>query len=542
MIDLLDCIRDHAGRDAQAVAIVRRESDGSYSETTYDEIASEADAFAQAFAAQGSVGKILPILAGKSATGVAALIGAMAAGRTAACLNPKWRTPQIEQVLRAGGARLAVVDGTGLLALRGSLEPGSPVRDTRWWLLRGAGFMAMHENAARTLREAAELSDWPVPFATRALPSPAPDAPAACLFTSGSTGMPKGVLVGRQDLAERAQAEVEWFGLSRRDVLLSVLPFSFDVGLNQLLASLAAGATLVILDSWMPPDILRAVAERGVTGISAVPAIWGDFLNAGLRFDCAGAHRSLRYITVSGGDLGPARLEALPSLGDGLQIFKTYGQTEVFRPTCLRPGEFGERPGSVGRPFGRSRVYVVREDGSQAAPEEHGEVVATGLGVMLGYLDGADPQRKLRDNPFRGADDPSPQAVFTGDFGYLDDAGYLYLLGRRDAMLKIQGNRVYPREVAAQLLALPGVLEAEVIGASLGGEGPSLVAFVVLRPGAPAAADLRRQAATRLPPYMVPSAVRALAAIPRTASGKPDYPALLAEAGAGAGAGTRQTL
>ena len=361
-----------------------------------------------------------------------------------------------------------------------------------------------------------------------------------CLFTSGSTGVPKGVLVGRQDLCERAVTEAEWFGLTERDVLLSVLPFSFDVGLNQLMASLVAGSTLVILDSWMPADILRAVAERNVTGISAVPSIWVDFLKSGLRFDREGVHRSLRYITVSGGDLDPSNLEALPSLGDGLQIFKTYGQTEVFRPTCLRPEEFAKHKQSVGRPFGRSRVYVVRDDGGVAAPRERGEVVASGLGVMLGYLDGADEQKKLRENPFRGAQDPGSQAVYTGDVGYLDEDGYLFLLGRRDSMLKIMGNRVYPDEVAAQLLALQGVLQAEVVGVNRGDSGARLYAFVVLGADAPAADELRRQMATRVPAYMVPAFVLTKDAIPRTVSGKPDRPALVAEALAGVDAPARQ--
>ena len=468
MIDVLQCIRAHAQGNAQAVAIVRRESDGSYTETTFGELAAVAEAFAQAFVRHASGGRIVPILAGKSATTVAALIGAAASGHAAACLNPKLRLPQVEQVLRAGKAGVGVLDGTGLLALKGPYGAESPVRTTHWWLVRGSAFLAMHEKAAAELRESATLADWPVAHEDIALPALAPDAPAACLFTSGSTGTPKGVLVGRQDLLERAETEIEWFGLSERDVLLSVLPFSFDVGFNQLMASLVAGSTLVILDSWMPVDILRAVAERGVTGISAVPSIWLDFLRAGFGFDRAGAHRSLRYITVSGGDLDASHLEALPGLGDGLQIFKTYGQSEVFRPTCLRPAEFGARMRSVGRPFGRSRVYVVRDDGSVAAPGERGEVVATGLGVMLGYLDGADEQNKLRDNPFRGPDDPDAKAVFTGDVGHLDEDGYLYLLGRRDAMLKIMGNRVYPAEVVTQLLALPGVLQAEVVGVDAG--------------------------------------------------------------------------
>lgn len=461
---------------------------------------------------------------------MAALLGAAASGHTAACLNPKLRAPQVERILSVGRAPIAVLDGTGLLALKG-IHDASPIRRTRWWLVRGAGFMPMHEKAAEAMRNVTVLEDWPLPAeAATTLPTLAPHAPAACLFTSGSTGVPKGVLVGRQDLLDRANAEVECFGLSESDVLLSVLPFSFDVGLNQLFASLVAGATLVILDSWMPVDILRVAAERGVTGISAVPSIWLDFLKAGHRFDRAGAHRSLRYITVSGGDLKPAQLEALPALVDGVQIFKTYGQTEVFRPTCLLPAEFAEHMRSVGRPFKHSKVYVVRDDGTLAAPGEHGEVVATGLGVMLGYLDGADEQNKLRDNPFRGSEDTNATAIYTGDVGYVDGDGYLYLLGRRDAMLKIMGNRVYPGEVAAQLVALPGVEQAEVVGVERGEGGPRLYAFVVLDRYAPAPDELRRQMASRVPAYMVPAAVFTMEAIPRTASGKPDYPALIAEA------------
>jgi acyl-CoA synthetase (AMP-forming)/AMP-acid ligase II len=534
MLEVLQRIRIHAERHPQAVAIARRMSDGSYDETTYGELALEADAFGRALARHVAEGRVVPILAGKSAAAVAALIGASAAGCVPACLNPKLRVPQVERILEAGHAEIAVADGTGLLAFRGSIGPHSPIRAAQWWLLRGHGFGPMHEKAAESLRAVADVADWPLPDDGTKVLAPDPDLPAVCLFTSGSTGTPKGVLVGRQDLLERADAEVECFGLTERDVLLSVLPLSFDVGLNQLLSSLVAGATLVITDSWMPADILRAVAERGVTGVSAVPCIWQDFLRSGLRFDRAGVHGSLRYITVSGGDLDPANLAALPALCDGLRIFKTYGQTEVFRPTCLRPEEFAERMLSVGRPFGRSHVYVLREDGRVAKPGVHGEVVATGLGVMLGYLDGADVQNKLRDNPFRGAEDPGAKAVFTGDIGYLDEDGYLFLVGRSDAMLKIMGNRVYPDEVAAQLLALPGVLQAEVVGVRKADSATRLFAFVVQAPDAPAADELRRQMGTRVPAWMVPEIVFTKDAIPLTPSGKPDYPALVAEATAGA--------
>jgi acyl-CoA synthetase (AMP-forming)/AMP-acid ligase II len=539
--DLIDDICGHADRDAQAVAIVRRESDGSYVQTTYRQLMAEADMFARALTRHARGARIVPILAGKSATTVAALLGAMAAGYPAACLNPKLRVPQVERILRAGNAPVAIIDGTGLLALKGPYAGASPIRTTHWWLLRGPGFMAMHEKAAAEMRQAAIMSDWPVAVGDAEPPERQADAPAMCLFTSGSTGTPKGVLVTRQDLHERALTEIEWFGLTKRDVLLSVLPFSFDVGLNQLVASLVAGATLVILDSWLPADMLRAVAERRVTGISAVPSIWQDFLRSKLSFDRSGAHRSLRYITISGGDLQPSQLEVLPALGAGLQIFKTYGQAEVFRPTCLLPHEFASRRRSVGRTFGRSKVYIVRADGTRAAPGERGEVVATGLGVMRGYLDGADEENKLRDNPFRGPDDPAPKAVFTGDIGHLDEDGYLFLFGRRDAMLKILANRVYPSEVAAELLALPGVVQAEVVGTTAGDAETRLVAFVVLAADAPTTDELRRRMASRVPAYMVPSAVVAKDNMPRTASGKTDLPALAAEAAALVGAAVRQS-
>src|SRR5262249_33867740 len=160
---------------------------------------------------------------------------------------------------------------------------------------------------------------------------------------------------------------------------------------------------------------------------------------------------------------------------------KTYGQTEAFRATSLKPHEYAAKRYSVGRAFHGVRVYVVREDSTRAEPDEPGEVVHTGLGVMLGYLDGNDPQNKLRPNPFAGPDDPAPRAIFTGDQGYLDGDGYLFLSGRRDDMVKIQGNRIYPNEVRDQLLQVPGVGLAEVVAVKTP-EQTRLAAFVVPAP------------------------------------------------------------
>src|SRR5919197_565477 len=218
----------------------------------------------------------------------------------------------------------------------------------RGQLQRGPEFGAMHEKIVARLGAVAVVHQWEADIADLHIPEPLllPPDPlrlGCCLFTSGSTGKPKGVLIGERDLTARAWAEAQWYQLTAQDVLLNILPFSFDVGLNQVLSTLCVGCSLVLLHSWLPADILDAVSERQVTGISAVPSIWSDFLNANLRFDTRGRHASLRYMTISGGDLSRENLDRLPATLDGVGIIKTYGQTETFRSAALLPPEFARK-------------------------------------------------------------------------------------------------------------------------------------------------------------------------------------------------------
>jgi len=479
---------------------------------------------------------VIPIFMGKSPACIAAMFGAIGAGSAFACLNRKLRPPQINAILGATGPGVAITDGPGATVLAAGLNADSPTARMRWWVVEDEAMLPAQRKAVEQMRAAREAEYWSeVQTQTRA-GSPCHEhnpcrIVGCCLFTSGSTGRPKGVLIAESDLRARAAAEIECFGITADDVLLNVLPFSFDVGLNQVLTAILAGCTIVLLDSWLPADIIRATGEFKVTGISAVPAIWSDMLAAGLSFDPAGAGQSLRYLTISGGDMAPQHLQRMPALAGKAGIFKTYGQTEAFRATSLRPEEFAARTQSVGRPFGSARIYIVRENGSRCEPNEQGEIVHTGLGTMLGYLDADDPQSKLRPNPFRASDDPADVAIFTGDLGWFDEQGYLYVKGRRDEMLKVAGNRVYPQEVVAHLLALGGIAAAEVVGVKSESNETTLVAFVVLASGAAhSAADIRRQLANRVSSYMVPREVVILPAMPRTASGKPDRPALLERA------------
>lgn len=485
--------------------------------------------------------QVFPILAGKSFESVATMVAALGSGRSFCFLNPKWRPPQIQFALHQLQASVCFLDSAGLLAFRSITEQDSWVRGVQWIVLEGDEPRVAKEARTRLAQLASvrSFTDAAGRCFNARESTFAPvfgDFVGACLFTSGSTGRPKGVLVPAGDLDGRIGAEIEWFELTRDDVLLNVLPFSFDVGLAQIMTGLALGAEVVMLESWLPKDILFAIAERSCTCIAAVPSIWIDFLKHGVEIDASGRHRSLRYVTVSGGSLPTVALGRLADALRGVRIFKTYGQTEAFRSTSLRPEDLWRKPNSVGTPFPGVHVRVVRDDGSPCLPGEVGEVVHCGLGTMLRYLDEAsepEDQRKLRRNQFFGAGDEHPFAVFTGDLGFLDEDGYLFLKGRRDDLVKILGNRVYPSEVVEQIASLEGVDDAVVLPIQGASGEAELVAFVVTNGAQCEPTQLRKLLGKRLPSYMVPKHIVLVHTIPRGATGKVDARQLLRDHGFG---------
>lgn len=537
--EILDLISAHAQRRPNAVAIRHLRAGRPADEITWAGLLEQAVRAQRALRLEAPNDRFLPAYVGKSIRKVAILVGAIASGRAYAGISPKFRLPQLLHVLGACGASIALVDSSGLPVLRdGVANAADRLRATRWWWLDPPATSPLTRSALEAVSGALELLEVPKlldaeqPDRDAHSAATSSDRPAVCLFTSGSTGTPKGVLVSWSDLYRRAQAECALFGLGEQDRLLSLLPFSFDVGLNQLLTSMVSGAELTILDSWMPVDILNAIATHSVTGVSGVPSIWLGLLRSRKTFERNGPHASLRYLTISGGDMTAEQLQQLMLAADGAGIFKTYGQTESFRSSALLPSELANRPMSVGRAFGGARIYIVRADGTQAGSGETGEVVHTGLGVMLGYLNPEGHERKRQRNPFFGAEDPSPYAIFTGDHGRLDDDGYLFLAGRQDDMVKVAGNRIHLAELSAAIASIPGVLTAEAVSVPIEGSDPVLAVFVIPNT---VAADLTVQrlnaeASKRVPTYMLPKLFEIRSEYPLTASGKPDRKALRDEA------------
>lgn len=455
---------------------------------------------------------LVPLCTGRTPLAVAMLLAIHLTGRGFACLNPRLKAPQLQPILSALAhpefPALLVADALGRRTLAPLFTPAGELE-------RFALF---------------PLEDTPLEL-PGALPEHSSSEPAGCcLFTSGSTGEPKGVRVARQDMLARAEAETRWYDLTPDDRLLGLLPWSFDVGLNQLLSSLHTGSALVLMDSWMPGDLLKVVEEYRITGISAVPMVWRGFLAAGACFRTRDPHAALRYVTLSGGDLDPLRIGRLLEAAPGVGLFKTYGQTETFRSSSLRPEELPGREASVGRAFPGAQVAVVDPQGQPVPPGTPGEVVHGGLGVMLGYLGGAGEEEKRFHPTWPTDTDANGIWIRTGDQGVLDPEGYLYLHGRRDGMLKVAGHRHYPHEVTARVLELPGVRDAEVVGVPDRHGETKLVVFVILAPEAPSPSVLRRGLMDRLPTHLLPERIVPKTAFPLTANGKPDLPALTREA------------
>ena len=493
--------------------------------TTYEELSALTERYAADLAGLSSPGTLVPIFANKSAESIACLLACLLSGRPFAWLNKRLRVPQIVEVVSASNAEFIVTDASGLAAVGNAMTTFLGLSKLRWLALADttpAGNERSLSNAVKRLNEkvSVEVLGFQPHGPNRQFAGIEADAWGCCLFTSGSTGRQKGVMVCEGDLLDRAQSEADWYGLSSSDRLLSILPFSFDVGLNQLMSTLVAGSCLVIQESWLPKDWLRTAAEQKITGISAVPTLWRDLLAATAALDLQAGHRSLRYLTISGGSLSPTEQARLQSVAQGVGIFKTYGQTETFRTASLRPEELTERAASVGRAYPGTQILILDDTLRRCSPGELGEIVHVGVGTMKGYL-GHTSSEKLRQLPLSLGGTPG---VFTGDYGSLDRDGYLFLKGRRDGMIKIADNRVYPEEVSDQLREIDGVQDAEVVAVTTDTGESQLVGFVVPRDSSEMAAVLvRRLAAQRLPAHMVPSRILFQEAIPRLPNGKPDH-------------------
>jgi long-chain acyl-CoA synthetase len=342
------------------------------------------------------------------------------------------------------------------------------------------------------------------------------DVDLACLiYTSGSTGDPKGVMSTHANVAFAAASIITYVENAPDDIVINVLPLSFDYGLYQLLMTFKFGGTLVLERSFAyPAATLKRITEERVTGFPGVPTLFALLLQMDLsRFDLS----SLRYLTNTAAALPVEHVERLRDAFPWARLYSMYGLTECKRTLYLPPAELARRPGSVGIAIPGTEVWIEDEAGQRLGPGEVGELVVRGAHVMQGYWQNAAATAQC----YRPGRYPAERMLYTGDLFRMDDEGFFYFVARKDDIIKTRGEKVAPKEVESVLYRLPGVVEAAVIGVPDALLGEAVKAFVVCAPEAGLTErDVLRHCAQHLEDFAMPKQVEFRASFSKTESGK----------------------
>ena len=465
--------------------------------TSYQELAQRAWSIATDLVRRGlRPGDRAAVFLPRGAEGAAAFFGVLAAGGVVVIVNESLRPRQIEHILAHSGARFLLTSTDLLSRLPRLLESGVP-----WLDVSAVGHVGEMGPVERIGPDIAQI-----------------------IYTSGSTGLPKGVTLSHANLWAGTDAVVAYLGISTEDRIASLLPFSFDYGLNQLACSVATGATLVVERSPVPERIVWALRQHEVSILPAVPPLWLQLLS--VTSFRGQPIESLRIMTNTGGRLPSEAVRQLRLCQPRADLVLMYGLTEAFRSTFLAPSKVDKKPGSIGGPIPGAEILVVRDDLTPCEPGEIGELVHRGPTVAMGYWNDPEASAQVyRPNPLRPAGAPQAERVaFSGDLVYQDNEGDLYFVGRRDQMIKSLGYRVSPEEVVEVLYASGEVVEAAVTSEPDEVRGAQIVAYVVLRPEGRLdrlTAFSRRE----MPRYMQPGRIEVRSSLPRTHSGKHDVAA-----------------
>jgi acyl-CoA ligase (AMP-forming) (exosortase A-associated) len=503
MIRPLDHLPQHG--DPQAIAIA-----GKFGEIDYAAMEAMTGRLAHWLARQGfAPGSRIAAWLPKSLGAVILPLAAARAGHVYVPVNPLLKRAQVAHILADSEATM-LISASGRFA---TLEDGDAPRGVQ-------------------LVEEAAIDAVMADKNGEALPPGAADVDALVeiLYTSGSTGLPKGVMLSHANLMIGARSVASYLALTPEDRTLAVLPLSFDYGQNQLFSTWWAGGGVVPLDYLMARDVVRAATSYGITTLAGVPPLWVHLVEADWPVE---AQATLRRITNSGGALTRSLIARLRKTFPSTDIYAMYGLTEAFRSTYLPPDMLADHPDSMGRAIPDAEILVVRPDGSLTDDGEPGELVHCGPLVAQGYWrDAARTAERFRPAPT--ASRCGGMAVWSGDTVVRDGEGLLRFVGRDDAMIKSAGNRISPSEIEEAALAVSGVAEASALGRPSEKLGQEIILYIradalLCETDRDALLDRLRGALRHgLPNFMQPAAIRLLEALPRNPNGKIDRVALAA--------------
>ena len=493
-----------AGRAPERIALHLPRQDYSYGE-----LQNAASSVAGHLLRSGGKGERVILIGENSFFWVAAYLGTLQAGMVSVPLPPGIAAQDLDSIVRTTEARIAFVQA-GVLARNPGLFRGMSLITDR---------TVVPIPIAASQISLAETLDSRAGGAAEACVGA--DDLAALMFTSGSTGTPRGVMVSHRNIIANTESIVEYLGLTAQDRIMDVLPFHYCFGASLLHTHLRAGGSIVVDSRFMYPEaILQRMAATECTGFAGVPSHFQILLRNSSLSRSAFPH--LRYVQQAGGCLTPDFIRELRAALPHSQIFIMYGQTEATaRLSALSPELLERKMGSIGKGIPGVRLQVLDETGKAVGPGETGEIVAAGANVTHGYWRApAETGAAFRDGK-----------LYTGDLATVDEEGFIYIIGRAKDMIKCGGERVSCRRIEEQLRSLAGVEDAAVTGIPDDVLGEAVEAFVVTR--SPACGDtcdwrrcrdfrgqIRQACRQQLPAQLVPRQIVLMPDLPRNSAGK----------------------
>jgi len=482
------------GHPDEAVALVAGER-----RLTYGELRREVAGLQAGLAGLGlEVGDRVAVVARNSAAFVLGYLAAVRGGFVAVPLNPVSPLPELTRGLAAVGARAVVCGPAGAAAVRQLDRTEVPVL------------------------EHVVVADDPVPDGAHRLadlaatePVPAVDRDAGDLavlmFTSGTAGSPRAAMLTHGNLLANLD-QVNRSEVRRRgpgDVALAILPLFHIFGLNVVLGgSLQAGATVVLMDQYDAATALAAVAEHRVTDLTGPPTMWADLA----RSEAASPDAMATVVRAASGAAALGE-DVFALVGErlGIRLAEGYGLTET-SPVVATGLGLDAPDGSVGRVIPGVEVRIVDADGEDTYIGDPGEILVRGDNVFVGYWNDPEATRAVLDED---------GWLHTGDIGFADEAGHVYLSDRAKDLIIVSGFNVYPAEVEEVLAQHPAVAEAAVVGVPSERTGEAVKAFVVVADGAsPTVDELKDHLCAHLARYKCPAEIEFVTEVPHGPSGK----------------------
>jgi len=357
---------------------------------------------------------------------------------------------------------------------------------------------------------------------------------AAILYTSGTTGLPKGILIPHHVFVDGAEIVSNYLKITAADRILSILPLSFDYGINQVISALFVRCTIILSDYILPSFLFKQLIEHKITGIAGTPMIWISFtrylMDKNITRD---KMPKLNYLTNSGGAIPERYVHFLNRITGDARLYLMYGLTEAFRSTYLDPAEVGNRPTSIGKAIPGVDIFLVDGNGKPCEGNGPGELVHRGKLVTQGYLNQPEKaSKRFRPNPKgNGFSNIKETVVFSGDIVRKDDEGFFYFVNRIDGQIKHRSYRISPEEIESVVNSISGVSISALYGETREHETQLILNIVpdkvVDIEDGDLAKRIKKKIAQELPQYMIPARIETVKDLPVNINGKLDRSALL---------------